>query len=183
MHKEMCQASGMTQLKCCSVIVIMTFNWWFDRSGATYSVEQSKQRTGSQTTAWRLHVSQFNPDITPRIISLHQSQWMLLVSEQRQRHGKWAVHSNYTVEAGDLIHQYMYGCMVGPNYSNALRCSLWNQIDKAEILIGVGNGVPFYLNWSHWQTSLHWFPSRNILRMLHFTSKKKKKKTELYDHK
>lgn len=31
----------------------------YDITGATYSVEQSKQRAGSQTAAWRAHVSQF----------------------------------------------------------------------------------------------------------------------------
>lgn len=43
-------------LQCFTVYAI---HWWDDITGATYSVEQSKQRTGSQTAAWRAHVSQF----------------------------------------------------------------------------------------------------------------------------
>lgn len=60
-------------IPCLSVFKI-AFHWWFDIIDATYSVEQSKQRTGSQAAAWRRHVSQFDPDIPPGIISLHGGQ-------------------------------------------------------------------------------------------------------------
>lgn len=150
----------------------MEFHWCFDRTGATYCVEQSKQRTGSQTTAWRPHVSQFQPDIPPGIISLHQSQWMLLVSEKRRGNGEWAVHSKCSLDfickkkkkkkdtaekdpqekAGDLICWYMYACMVGP-YTKLLKSTYLNVCNFCRY-------ESFYQNkrqvvWDHGSCCLH----------------------------
>lgn len=52
-----------------------------------YGVEQSEQSAGAQAAARGLHVGQFQPDVSPGIISLHQGQRMLPVSEQNQVRG------------------------------------------------------------------------------------------------
>lgn len=65
------------------------FQWWFVATGATYSVEQPEQRTGSQTAAWWRHVGQFEPAVPPGIVGLHGGQGMLLISEQRRGNSEW----------------------------------------------------------------------------------------------
>lgn len=53
----------------------------------TYGVEQSEQSAGAQAAARGQHVGQFEPDVPPGIISLHQGQRMLPVSEHNQGKG------------------------------------------------------------------------------------------------
>lgn len=59
----------------------------------TYGVEQSEQSAGSQAAARGLHVRQFQPDVLFGVISLHQGQRMLPVSEQNQVKSEWTERS------------------------------------------------------------------------------------------
>lgn len=43
----------------CASLSLMFLQSFYNAHSPTYSVEQSKQCTGSQTAAWRPHVSQF----------------------------------------------------------------------------------------------------------------------------
>lgn len=74
---------------CCSQIKAHVIDRMI--TDATYSVEQSKQCAGSQTTAWHPHVSQFYPHIPPWIVGLHGCQRMLPVSEQTKESSDWLV--------------------------------------------------------------------------------------------
>lgn len=64
-----------------------------EQDGSTYGVEQSEQSAGGQAAARGLHVRQFQPDVVCGVISLHQGQRMLPVSEQNQVKGEWMEQS------------------------------------------------------------------------------------------